>query len=323
MLPAMDLTLILRDTPVIGDAAHKLLYSLCPRKILYTTDFGGRSLPKKRDLTKHSARLDVKIAATRDIVPFNGASEICPVLPSYLFSGPLDAETRGNAIGEAFRLFPDVKTVYFDLGVHINIESAQKMEVALIKFRPDVKLGVIASLRRFEDDRELLDWVLATAHPCPFMLPDASLKENLDRALATCGPLAEVFCAYIPKAEAEDFAVTVAASLLPLFVFWSPLSAINIGFTEKSSCEEPPAPVSEYRDMRALFTSIVWSRKSTSSDVVGGINVSDVVRVLPFPPDADGTAYGKVVLADDSVYGYIVLRHFSQIKFEEVEKNHA
>jgi len=317
MCRTMDLTLILRDAPEHNDAAYKLLYSLCPRKILYSTDFGGRALAKSRDLARHTDRLKAKLDATREIVPFNGASEISPVLPSYLFSGELDEQTRGDAIGEAFRLFPDVKTVYFDLGVHINVEAAKEMAEAMTKFRPDVRIGIIAPISEHEAVGEAFKGK-TNVFPCPFLNPSVSLAENLSNALLFYGPSAEVFCAYVPKEDAENFAVTIAASPLPLFVFWSPTSAKEIAFAEKSSCEEAPVPVETYKNMKALYSSIVRAHRSIDAEMIGAVNASDVVRVREYPPDADGTTFGKVILGEETI-GYVVVRHFNQPKFAKVE----
>ena len=320
----MNLTLILRDVPVKDDAAYNLLYSLCPRKIIYSVDFGVLSFPHGEDhTTRNFKRLNQKLDALKLIVPFNDASEIAPMFPSYWFSKSLDEDIRGYAAGEAFRLFADVKTVYFDLGVQVNIEPAKEMAEMVHRLNPDVGIGVIAPLMEYEKLSDLYEWVLGTTNmfACPF-LPGTDgvslLPPLLDQVHVSFGNEAEVFVSHISEVDANHIKEIAEASPLQALVFWSALAAKDVKLPLKGSCEEEK-PVDPYVEMKALFTSMIRDRKSTTdAEVIGHVGVGDSVRVHVYSPNGEGTTFGKVELADGK-HGYVVVSHFKQQKFAEVE----
>lgn len=324
----MDLTLILRDVPVKDDPTYQALHTLYPKRVIYTIDFGGRSFPKDRDISTHVKRIQAKLTATRDLIPFNGASEISPLLSSYIFAFPAGEMLRGEIVGEAFRLFPGIKEVYFDLGLDVRLDNAKALAEAFFKFNPDVKIGVIASLSDYAaHDSALLEWVNGNERliACPFLSTSTSLEDGLKKSEEICGAQAEVFCAYISTEDAAKFKELVSASKLPLLVFWSAFTLNNISKEQlvvETKSSEDAKPADQFIEMAALYTSMVRASKSMDSELIGAIPASDVVKVRPYPPNGDGTSLGKVDLGHGK-FGFVVLKHFNQVKFQETQTHGA
>lgn len=304
----MNLTLILRDVPVKDDAAYKVLYSLCPKRIIYSVDFGIRSfVMNRKKVDDHRSAIEQKVKALSEIVPFNGASEVCPLFPSYWFDDSMDEETRGYAAGEAFRLFAGVKRVYFDLGMKRNYAAADEMAETIWKLQKETETVSIVPLSSmvFSGERSKF---------APILSAEYGLEENLKKAHELgCD---EVFVIAL-REDAREFMKITHESPIGSLVFWSALSAKGLDLPVKEKCEET-APADTSKRMRALYTSIIRDRAAMDAEVVGHVGVNDVVKVVHMlKPNVDGTAFGRVDLGERG-HGYVIVKHFNQAKFEEI-----
>lgn len=307
----MNLSLILRDVPVKDDLAYRVLHSLCPKRVLYSVDFGIRtSVLDRSRVDAHRKAIEYKLLGLQEVTPFNGASEICPVLPSHWFSGFMVGNLRGFAAGEAFRLFAGVKRVYLDLGVKPNVKAANDMAETLWKLDDGVEVVYITPLALATEPGEKLK-------VAPF-LGQVALEEGLKKA--SDNGATEVFCGQLSPDDVKNFETITCKSPIESLVFWSAAAAKDLNFPVKEKCEEK-APVVEAESdprkrMKALYTSIIRKRPTMDSEAIGHVGVNEIVKLHVLKPDATGTAFGKLALSDGG-NGYVVVTHHRQEKFTE------
>lgn len=321
----MKYTLVLRDVPEKGDDVYNALYSLWPTNLIYTLGFGVRLFAvKKNDSERAKKQTELKLASLKDNAPFNGASKISPLIPSYVLASggvsPIDA----IVVAAAHELFPSIETIYIDMGTNQgNLSGVKPLVYAFLKFNPFLKIGLIAPASEYiNKESELSVYVKDTPAiiPCPFLMAGESLASQLLDIETKVGDGSHVFCLSLLPEDARDFKAITEASNIPLFVFWS-FKALDGVDASTITLEAPKPPEDVYVDMQALYSATVKERPHQDAEVIGSVNATSVVKVHVLPINSDGTSWGKVML--DGKPGYIVVKHFNREKFAEVEKTNT
>lgn len=307
----MDYTLILRTAPIKGDEAYTALYALWPKNLIYVFDLGVGSNGEKQEL------LNKALESTKANAPFNGASKVSPLIPSYVLHTATN-ESFKDIAADAFRIFPGIETVYLDLGMVVNIPEIIARASVLRLVSPSVNVGLIASAWEYLKDEGELSALIGNGSlfiPCP-LISGEFLAKDLAEIEQKLGGNAQVFCVSIQDEDKKTFAEITKGVNISMFVFWSAETLDGVD-TKTITLEPKPetSPVETFVPMKALFTALIRTRRYSDAELVGHVSVGETVQVCKYPPNGDGTAWGKVILGED--VGYVVLRHFNQEKFQE------
>jgi len=114
----------LRNPPLKSDFDYRVLHLLWPYSLIYCVDFGLKPLnfakATDEDKEKRVQLVYERVERVLKLAPFNGATEISPLVTAYRYNTLAVENNMGDIVAHTVRLFPDIKTIYLDLGMELG-----------------------------------------------------------------------------------------------------------------------------------------------------------------------------------------------------------